>query len=70
MAIITKYGVKLVNGLVVSRIVEVSMNKIALWIDVRVDDWTAKRAIIARNDILSKLRQQLIIITCYVLCNF
>ena len=33
----------------VSSIVEVSMDKIALWIRVDVDDWTAKRAIIASN---------------------
>ena len=31
----------------VSSIVEVSMTKIALWIRVGVDDWTAERAIIA-----------------------
>ena len=33
----------------VSSIFGVSMNKIALWISVRVDDWTAERAIIASN---------------------
>ena len=33
-------------------IVQVSVNKIALWISVRVDDWTAETAIIANNDIM------------------
>ena len=37
-----------------SSIVEVSMNKIALWIRVNVDDWTAERTIIASNDSFSK----------------
>ena len=32
--------------------VQVPVNKIALWISVRVDDWTAERAIIATNDIM------------------
>ena len=39
----------LVNSIVVSSIVGVSMNKKALWIRVGVDDWTAERAIIASN---------------------
>ena len=34
---------------IVSNIVDVSMNKMALWISVGVDDWTAKLAIIASN---------------------
>ena len=34
-------------SLVVASIVEVSMNKVALSIGVRVDDWTAEWAIIA-----------------------
>ena len=37
-----------------SSIVEVSMIKIALRIYVGVDDWTAKRAIIASNAVLKK----------------
>ena len=38
---------------VLSNIVEVLMNKIALWITVRVDECTAERVIIASNvDIL------------------
>ena len=36
-------------SIVVSSIVGVSMNKIVLRIRVRVDDWTAERAIIASN---------------------
>ena len=32
---------------VVSIIIQVSLNKITLWISVGVDDWTAERAIIA-----------------------
>ena len=35
----------------VPNIAKVSMNKMALWISVGVDDWTAKRAIIASNDL-------------------
>ena len=36
-------------SIVVSSIVNVSMNKLALWISVHVDDWTDKRVIIASN---------------------
>ena len=36
-------------SIVLSSIVEVSMNKMALWIHVVVDDWTAAKAIIASN---------------------
>ena len=36
-------------NIVESSIVGVSMNEIALWISVRVDDWTAEKAIIASN---------------------
>ena len=36
-------------SIIVSIIVEVSMNKIALWIHMGVDDWTAERAIIANS---------------------
>ena len=32
-------------SIILLSIVEVSMNKIALWIPVDVDDWTAERAI-------------------------
>ena len=34
-------------------IVEESMNKIALWISVAVDDWTAERVIIASNGMVT-----------------
>ena len=34
-------------SIILSSIIEVSMNKIKLWICVGVDDWTVKRAIIA-----------------------
>ena len=37
--------------LVIPNIVEVLMNKIALWISIRSNDWTAERAIIA-GDVL------------------
>ena len=36
-------------SIVVSNIAEVSLNKIALWIHVGVDDWTAERANTASN---------------------
>ena len=36
-------------SIVLSNMFEMSMNKIALWICARVDDWTAKRVIIASN---------------------
>ena len=39
-------------GLIVSGIVEVSMNKIALWISVDADDWTAESVIIASNVVI------------------
>ena len=39
-------------SIVVSKIVEVSMIKIALWICVGVDDWTVEIAIIASNETL------------------
>ena len=41
---------QLTNEFVVSGIVEVFMSKIALRIIVRVDDWTAKWAIIVSTD--------------------
>ena len=34
-----------------SSIVEVSVNEIALWISVCVNDWTTERAIIASNGV-------------------
>ena len=37
-------------SIVVSSIVEASMNKIALWIRVGTDDWIAERAIIASRE--------------------
>ena len=37
-------------SIVVSSIVEVSLNKVAFYILVGADDWTAKRAIIASNE--------------------
>ena len=39
-------------GLIVSGIVEVSLNKIALRISVDADDWTAESAIIASNVVI------------------
>ena len=39
-------------GLIVSGIVEVSMNKIALWISVDADDWAAESMIIASNVVI------------------
>ena len=42
--------------IMVSGIVEVSMNKIALWISVRVDDWSAEISIIAMNVTRKMLR--------------
>ena len=38
---------------VVPDIVEVLMKKLALWISIRANDWTAERAIIASNDNLN-----------------
>ena len=35
---------------VILSIVEVLMNKVAPWISVRADDWTAELAIIASNE--------------------
>ena len=37
---------------VVSSVVEMSVNKIALWISVHVDDWTAELAITAINAVV------------------
>ena len=39
-------------GLIVSGIVEVSLNKIALRISVDADDWAAESAIIASNVVI------------------
>ena len=41
---------QLANELILSNTVEVSMNKIALRINVRVDDLTVERAIFPSND--------------------
>ena len=50
LAIIVKYGFPTKEmSSVVSSIFEVSMKKIALWIGVRVDNWTAELVIIASN---------------------
>ena len=38
-------------SLLVPSIVEVSMNKIAMWINVCVDDWIAELVIIANNEL-------------------
>ena len=40
-------------NLIVSALSKVSMNKIAVWINVCVDDWTAERAIIASNELFN-----------------
>ena len=51
LAIIDKYGV-LINQRYwfYPALLEVSRKKIALWINVCADDWTAERAIIASDD--------------------
>ena len=36
--------------LAISTVVEVSMNKIELWISVHVEEWTAEWVIIANNE--------------------
>ena len=36
-----------------------SMDKIALWKNVHVDDWTAERAIIASNLVMSLVRMSI-----------
>ena len=48
---IVKYSVLIIewDGLYYA-LLEVSMDKIALWKIVRVDDWTDERTIIASND--------------------
>ena len=45
-------------SIVLSGIVEVSMNKITLRIRDRVDDWTAKMAIIASNVITGNISKE------------
>ena len=42
-------------GLIVSNIVEVYINKMALWINIRVDDWTVELAIITGNEFIAGL---------------
>ena len=50
LAIIDKYGVLITQWTwLYQALSEVSMNKLALWINVCVDDWTAERATIASN---------------------
>ena len=50
LAIIDKYGVSISQWTwLYQAFLEVSMNKIALWIYVCADDWTSERAIIASN---------------------
>ena len=41
-------------NIVVSSIVEVSVNKVPLKIRVSADDWTSERAIIASNDYFTR----------------
>ena len=53
-AIIAKHGFSIRDE--VYCILEMSMNKIALWISVGVHDWTAKRAIIAGNVLYWKIQ--------------
>ena len=50
LAIVGKYGVRISewSGLYFA-LLEVSMNKIALWKNVHVDDWIAESMIIASN---------------------
>ena len=43
-------------NIIVSSIVEMSLNKIALWIGVGADDLTAVRAITASNELYSKIQ--------------
>ena len=54
LEIIAKYGVLISKwgGLYYAfvHVLEVSINKIALWKNLHVDDWTVERAIIASND--------------------
>ena len=49
-----KMAFQLENEFFVASIVEVSVNNIAFWISVGVDDWTAEWAIIATNAQSSK----------------
>ena len=50
LAIIDNYGVPISQWTwLYQLLLEVSMNKIALWINVCADDWTVERAIIASN---------------------
>ena len=42
----------------VANTVELSMNKIALWIDVGEDDWTTEKVIIA-NNVYSKFKGEI-----------
>ena len=51
LAFTSKYGVPTYQWTwLYEALLEVSMTKIALWIRVYVDDWTAKSAVKASND--------------------
>ena len=51
LAFIDKYGILISQWTwVYHALLEVSINKIVLWIYVCADDWTAERAIIASNE--------------------
>ena len=55
LAIIDKYGVQISQwAWLCQALFEVSMNKIALWINVSVDDWSAERAMIGSNVLFSR----------------
>ena len=50
LEIIDKYGVLISQWIwLYQALLEVSMNKIALWLNFSADDWTAKRTTIASN---------------------
>ena len=51
-------------NILVSSIARVSMKKIALWIYLDVDDWTAKKAIIVSNDFMRLCNK------CALKCHF
>ena len=51
LEIIAKCGILISEwGGLYYALLEVSMDKIALWTNVHVDDWTAERVIIVSND--------------------
>ena len=54
LAIVAKYGVLISTwGGLYYALLEVSMNKIALWENVQIDAWTAELAIIASNELIN-----------------